>query len=103
MASATQSPGFGQRIGEYFTLKAAAATQRKLGEPARKEIEGALALGRQRAEGAEALWSNGHTAEALRLAVESLFETVKAAPVYGGALGIGGDEPAPANFQCRLR
>lgn len=96
MASATQSPGLGARIGEYFTLKAAAATQARLGEPARKAIEGALALGRQRAEGAEALWSNGHTAEALRLAVQALLETVKAAPAYGGALGIGADEPAPA-------
>lgn len=100
MASATQTPGFGERIGEYFTLRSAAATQAKLGEPARKAIESALALGRQRAEGAEALWSNGHTAEALRLAVESLLDTVKAAPAYGDALGIAAPEPVETKAEA---
>src|SRR5262245_47149214 len=101
MASATQAPSLGARIGEDFTLRDAQATQAKLGEPARKAIESALALGRQRAEGAETLWSNGHTAEALRLAVEALLDTVKAAPAYGDAMGIGGGEPAKAEPAAR--
>jgi hypothetical protein len=75
------------RIGEYFTLSAAKATQAKLGEPARKAMDRALTLGRQRADAAESLWSNGHTAEALRLALRSLDDTLAAVPEYAKAMG----------------
>lgn len=73
---------------EYFTLARASAEGTQLGAGRRKEIGDVLAVGRQRAEAAETLWSNGHTAEGLRLALSSLDDTVAAASLLAG--------PAPA-------
>lgn len=110
-ASAGTDSLFG-RIGEYFTLSAARAAQAKLGEPARKAMDQALSLGRQRADAAESLWSNGHTAEALRLAVRALEDTLGAAPAYAKAMGVSAAkaaepaarkaEPAPKNVVAKV-
>jgi hypothetical protein len=64
---------------EFFTLSRATAEGERLGATRRKEVSDALAVGRQRAEAAETLWSNGHTAEGLRLALVSLDDTIEAA------------------------
>lgn len=74
-------------IAEYFLLQGASATAARIPDTGRKEIADALLVGRQKAEAAEALWSNGHAAEGLRLAVEALISTLDAAPKYGRALG----------------
>ena len=95
MAAGAGTDSLFGRIGEYFTLSAARAAQSKLGEPARKAMDQALGLGRQRADAAESLWSNGHTAEALRLAVRALEDSLAAAPEYARAMGLGA-APAPA-------
>ncbi|UJR81282.1 discoidin domain-containing protein [Sandaracinus amylolyticus] len=81
-------------IAEYFTLRDASATAARIPETKRKEIADALALGRQKAEAAEALWSNGHAAEGLRLVVEALTATLEAAPRYDGATSAPAKEPA---------
>jgi hypothetical protein len=96
MAAGAGTDSLFGRIGEYFTLSAARAAQGKLGEPARKAIDQALGLGRQRADAAESLWSNGHTAEALRLATRSLEDTLAAAPAYARAMGLAAAAPAPS-------
>jgi hypothetical protein len=88
MAATAGSDSFFARVGEYFTLSDAGQTQAKLGETARKAMDQALSLGRQRADAAESLWSNGHTAEGLRLAVKALRDTLEAAPSYASALGV---------------
>lgn len=78
----------------------------------RTEIASALALGRQKAEAAEALWSNGHAAEGLRLATEALRATLDAAPSYARSIehvpapqvkneDEGGEEKAEADASWR--
>lgn len=96
MAAGAGTDSLFGRIGEYFTLSAARAAQGRLGEPARKAMDQALGLGRQRADAAESLWSNGHTAEALRLATRSLEDTLAAAPEYARAMGLAAAPPAPS-------
>jgi len=56
---------------EFFTLKEARAVSGRASEEARKSASEALMLVKQRGEAAEALWSAGHSAEALRLAVDT--------------------------------
>jgi hypothetical protein len=75
-------------IAEYFTLRGALAVHAKLDATARKTIGDTLALGRQKAEGADALWSNGHAAEGLRMAGAALEETATAAVKYARARGL---------------
>jgi hypothetical protein len=66
----------------------------------RDELRHGLALSRQRADAAEALWSSGREAEGLRLAVEALRATLEVATklpdrVDGSADGaVAGDGPA---------
>src|SRR5688500_3756624 len=72
----------GQAIAEYFTLRRARALESKIGDDVRKPLADALALGRQRAEAAEVLWSSGHLAEGLRLALEALDTTVGAVALH---------------------
>ncbi len=55
----------------------------------------ALTLGRQRAEAAETLWSNGHTAEALRLAFGGLDASLDAAAQLSDAMQLP-DVPSAA-------
>lgn len=74
------------QVAEYFTLREARTVASRIPEHARKDLADALAVGRQKAEAAEALWSNGHTAEGLRLAVEGLDATLEAAPRHARAL-----------------
>jgi chemotaxis protein histidine kinase CheA len=105
MAATAASDSFFARIGEYFTLSGAQAAQAKLGEPARKAMDQALSVGRQRADAAESLWSNGHTAEGLRLAVAALHDTLAAAPAYGAAMRLKAAAPkaAPAEAEVEAK
>lgn len=79
-------------IREYFWLGQARATARSMSDGARAEVSRQLALGRQRAEAADALWSNGHVAEGLRLAVDAFESTLDALTPFGRAL-----EPSAAS------
>ncbi len=83
-AAASNSPFDG--LVEFFTLSRASAQLGRLGEPGRKQVAAVLAIGRQRAEAAETLWSNGHTAEALRLAFGGLDATLDAAAAFADGL-----------------
>ena len=56
---------------EFFTLKKARTASGRASQEARKSASEALVLVKQRGEAAEALWSAGHSAEALRLAVDT--------------------------------
>jgi hypothetical protein len=69
----------GARLTDFFFLRQAAAEAARRPAERREAIERALSLGRQRAEAGEALWSNGHAAEGLRLAVDALERTLEAA------------------------
>lgn len=69
-------------VAEYFLLKESSLAAAKVPEAARREIADTLAEGRQKAEGAQALWSNGHTAEGLRLMTTALHTTLAAARAY---------------------
>lgn len=83
------------KIAEYFTLRDASTTAARIPDAGRKEIAGALAVGRQQAEAAEALWSNGHAAEGLRLAASALTTTIAAAPSYARVVSTTA-KPAPS-------
>lgn len=89
-APASSSPFDG--VVEFFTLSRASAQLGRLGEGGRKQVASTLALGRQRGEAAETLWSNGHTAEGLRLAFAALDATLEAASTFADALKL--DQPA---------
>ncbi|MFO0681546.1 MAG: hypothetical protein U0234_05830 [Sandaracinus sp.] len=89
-APAPSSPFDG--VVEFFTLSRASAQLGRLGEGGRKQVASTLALGRQRGEAAETLWSNGHTAEGLRLAFAALDATLEAASTFADALKL--DQPA---------
>ncbi|HEY8432294.1 MAG TPA: discoidin domain-containing protein [Sandaracinaceae bacterium] len=65
-------------IREYFLLSDARATAKLVPEDARAALDRQLTLGRQRAEAADALWSNGHVAEGLRLAADAFDATIAA-------------------------
>jgi hypothetical protein len=96
VTSASASPFDG--VVEFFTLARASAQLGRLGEDGRVKVAGVLALGRQRAEAAETLWSNGHTAEALRLAFAGLDATLDAATAFANALqldDVAAKAPAP--------
>jgi hypothetical protein len=56
---------------EFFTLKEARTASGRASADAREATGEALVLVKQRGEAAEALWSAGHSAEALRLAVDA--------------------------------
>lgn len=86
--------GLAARAVEYFTLREAASALAKLPEGARVEVGDTVELSRQRATAAEALFSVGHTVEALRLAQESLTLIEAAADRYARALGVVVDRPA---------
>jgi len=80
------------RARDFFFLRQAAAEAQRRPAERREAIGQALTLGRQRAEAAEALWSNGHAAEGLRLAVDALERTLEAAEVLAPELA---KTPAP--------
>ncbi|MBX3247905.1 MAG: hypothetical protein KF901_12060 [Myxococcales bacterium] len=67
------------RLRELFLLTQVAEEARQRPAARREAVGQALGLGRQRADAAEALWSNGHAAEGLRLAVDALERTLEAA------------------------
>lgn len=68
-----------RRLLQYFTLSNASADAGRLPGHARSAMRQSIALGRQRGEAAETLWSNGHGAEGLRIAREALDATLEAA------------------------
>jgi hypothetical protein len=59
-------------LTEFFMLRGAQELAAKLKPETRTEMDHALRLGRQKMQAAEALWSNGSIAEALRLASQGL-------------------------------
>lgn len=61
-AQSAPSLGPAGAVREFFTLERAMETEKKLGE-SRPEVTRAALLSRQKAESAETLWANGHTAE----------------------------------------
>jgi hypothetical protein len=65
-------------VREYFLLSNASAAAKLLPETVRSTLHRRLSLARQRAEGADALWSNGHVAEGLRLAAEAFEASIEA-------------------------
>jgi hypothetical protein len=72
------------RVREYFFLKDALELSTRMGEARRTAVAKGLGVARQRAEAADALWSNGHTAEGLRMAVDAFGATLAAtAPLQG--------------------
>ena len=81
-----------QAVREYFLLAAARDTSRALGEADRTAVADALALARQQADSADALWTLGHTAEGLRLAVTAFDTTLSAARRFARALTEGAPE-----------
>lgn len=83
-------------IREYFLLSEARATAKIVPEDARVALDRQLAVGRQRSEAADALWSNGHVAEGLRLAAEAFDATVASVAPFADAIAPPGREPARA-------
>jgi len=82
-------------LKEYFLLSNAQAAAKLVPEGARKAIATLLGVARRRAEAAERLWSNGHTAEGLRLAVDAFGATQEALPAFVEATGA----PVDAAFE----
>lgn len=76
-------------IREYFFLNEARATANVVPEDARAAISRQLAIGRQRSDAADALWSNGHVAEGLRLAAEAFEATIEAIAPFERAVAPG--------------
>ena len=74
-------------IVEYFLLSDAQAAAKRVPEDARVDIARTLGVAKRRAEAAERLWSNGHTAEGLRLAVAAFALTLEALPRFAGSTG----------------
>lgn len=74
-------------LKEYFLLSDAQAAAKRVPEDARAAISRTLGVARRRAEAAERLWSNGHTAEGLRLAIDALALTRRALPAFAEASG----------------
>ncbi|MBX3272184.1 MAG: hypothetical protein KF729_18100 [Sandaracinaceae bacterium] len=74
-------------LKEYFLLSGAQAAAKRVPEDARARIARTLGVARRRAEAAERLWANGHTAEGLRLAVEAYGLTREALPAFADASG----------------
>ncbi len=102
--TAPARPSPSASLVEYFTLARASDASTKLGAARRKEVETALTIGRQRGDAAETLWSNGHSAEGLRLAFASLDDTIEAAallaePAEAAPAPGPAPEPAPAEPQ----
>lgn len=90
-------------IKEYFLLSDARATAKRVPEDARAAISRTLGVARRRAEAAERLWSNGHTAEGLRLAVDALGRTREALPRFVEASGAAvGDGEGTAAYRAVL-
>jgi hypothetical protein len=66
-------------IAEYFLLREASAAAARMSEAKRRVLIRDLTIARQKGQAATALWSNGHTAEGLRLAIDALEATLAAA------------------------
>lgn len=86
-------------VSEFFLLRAADQTAKRTPEDRRLEVLRELSLGRQRAEAADALWTNGHTAEGLRLAAEAFRATRLALDVLHPADEPDDEEESPLRAQ----
>ncbi len=80
-----------ERIAESFTLARAERAAEATPETVRRGVAEDLALSRQKADAAESLFDNGHPAEAIKLANESLEQAIVAVGWLGRRPG-----PAPA-------
>lgn len=67
-----------ERIAESFTLARAERAAQATPETVRRGVAEDLALSRQKADAAESLFDNGHPAEAIKLANESLEQAIVA-------------------------
>lgn len=75
-------------LREYFTMADAQATAGRLQSEDLDELRRLLRLGYQRATAGDALWSNGHTAEGLRLLLSGFDATREAAEYFAAALDV---------------
>ncbi len=74
-------PTFSERISEVFTFARAKKDAASAPEATRLSLASGLTLGRQKQDAAEALFDNGHPAEAILLSREALTRTVDALQV----------------------
>ncbi|MBN8609430.1 MAG: hypothetical protein J0L92_02510 [Deltaproteobacteria bacterium] len=74
-----------ERIAESFTLARAERAAEATPESVRRGVAEDLALSRQKADAAESLFDNGHPAEAIKLAHESLEQAIVAVAWLGHA------------------
>ena len=72
-------------VVEHFTLRRAAALQAALDGEAQRALSAALVRARQHADSADTLWSNGHSANALRLLREAIEVAEEAIGIYAAA------------------
>lgn len=72
-----------ERIAESFTLARAERAAEATPESVRRGVAEDLALSRQKADAAESLFDNGHPAEAIKLARESLEQAIVAVAWLG--------------------
>ncbi len=80
-------PTFAERISEVFTFARAKKDAASASEPVRLSLASGLTLGRQKHDAAEALFDNGHPAEAILLAREALTRTLAALEVIQPSSG----------------
>lgn len=62
-------------VSELLLLRAAEQTAKRTPEDQRLAVNERLSIGRQRAQAADVLWTNGHTAEGLRMARDAYLAT----------------------------
>lgn len=74
-------PTFSERISEVFTFARAKKDAASAPEPTRLLLASGLTLGRQKQDAAEALFDNGHPAEAILLSREAFSRTLDALQV----------------------
>jgi hypothetical protein len=82
-------------VEEIVTGREALALAAKLDAETRAAIASGRALGRQRADAADLLYTGGHAAEGLRLATAALDATLAAATRYAGATGAAAEGDVP--------
>ena len=74
-------PTFAERISEVFTFARAKKDAASAPEPTRLLLASGLTLGRQKQDAAEALFDNGHPAEAILLSRDAFARTLEAVQV----------------------
>ncbi|GAB4217411.1 MAG: hypothetical protein OHK0013_44850 [Sandaracinaceae bacterium] len=82
-------------MSEALTLARAQRTAEGTPEAIRNALASELALGRQKADAAEALFDNGHPAEAIKLARDALQHTLRAVETLASPSRLEGAAPEP--------